>query len=93
MCDAAHEESVGRLHAGEQRQGGLVKLANQLGRLLRLGTVWVVRLGLGDWQTLAMRVGVAKRPGEVGPTKDHYETMSLARRDHHLGIADLLDVL
>ena len=92
MRDAAHEESVGRLHAGEQRQGGLVKLADQLGRLLRLGAVGVVRLRLGDRQTLSMWIGVAERPGQVGPTKDHHESMTLARRDHHLSIADLLDV-
>ena len=92
MCDAAHEEAVGRLQAGEQRQGGLVKLADQLGGLFCLGAVGVVRLRLGDRQAFAVRVGVAQRPGQAGSAKDDDEAVALARRDDDFGVADLLDV-
>jgi len=92
MRDAAHEEAVGRLQAGEQRQGGLVKSADQLGGFLRLGAVRVVRLRLGDRQALAVRVGVAQRPGQIGPAKDDDKAVTLARRDDDLGVADLFDI-
>ncbi|GIT77725.1 MAG: hypothetical protein Ct9H300mP32_1070 [Verrucomicrobiota bacterium] len=67
MRDAAHEEAVGWLQAGEQRQGGLVKFANELRGFLCLGAVRIVRLRLGDRQAFAVRVSVAQWPSRARP--------------------------
>ena len=92
MRDAAHEEAVGWLQVGEQRQGCLVKFANQLRGFLCLGAVRIVRLRLSDRQAFAVRVSVAQWPSQADPAEDDDEAMALAWRDNDLGIADLPDV-
>ena len=90
--DDETNHAVGWLQAGEQRQGDLVKFANQLRGFLCLGAVRIVRLRLSDRQAFAVRVSVAQWPSQADPAEDDDEAMALTWRDNDLGIADLSDV-
>jgi len=92
MGDAAHQEAVGGLLFGQQRQSQLVKILDQLRHLFRLGGFFVDRADHRDRGAFVMRIGVRQRSFQALAAKHNHETMSLAGLDDDLRRADLLDL-
>src|SRR5262245_14185787 len=75
----------------DDRKRLLIKVAHELGGLLFLSGFLVHRLGLRDWQPLAMRIGIRKRTLEAFATKNHNEAVPFAGTDNHVDAADLFN--
>ena len=89
---AAHQEAVRGLFLGEQRQGELVEVGDQLRDLLLAGALRIQRLGGRDGEAFAIGIGVGQRAFEAGAAEDDHEAVLLARVDEYLVGADLLDL-
>ena len=92
MGDAAQQKAVGRTLPRDDRQRGLEKLGQQFRRFPLTGGFRIDGFGHRHRHSFPARVRVRQRAFQTRPAQDDHETMSLARLDDDLGVADFFDL-